>query len=320
MRQGDGMKRGISIIFLIWAGMLQSYIYEIKVLRKWDAQAQRYHYVIGLSDFHDKAHDANQVQRNQLVTMLCALKPATHKILVEDLSSPNEFGKGRCNQFMLTSQKGILASLAQQCHKLGLDVDNIEYRYCRVICLGGLLTQINESPYRFEPARTVRIATLLEEVEHMLAQIKEFSDGKQLNAWYGQSCNDVGHALKKLKFHASHSLSCADYIQKASASVDRMGLLKHLLTFDSALVDCLLVHAIINAANKERIIAIAGGTHITRAFDQLTKLGYSKLYSSKTRFNKDYDLANCLGSNIQPGGFCMKPVPLDVSVLQDFLK
>lgn len=314
------MKRGISIIFFMWAGMLQGYIYEIKVLRKWDAKAARYHYVIGLSDFHDKAHDANVVQREQLVKMLCNINPASSKILVEDLSSPNSFGKGRCNQFMLTSQKGILASLAQQCHKLGLDVDNIEYRYCRVICLGGLLTQINESPYRFEPARTVRIATLLEEVEHMLAQIQAYSDGKPLDAWYHQSCKEVSHALKKLKFHSFHSLSCADYIQQASKSVERMGLLKHLLTFDSALVDCMLVHAIANAADKERVVAIAGGTHITRAFDQLAKLGYSKMYSSKTQFHKDYDLANCLGSNILPGGYCMKPAPLDVSILQDFLQ
>ena len=39
-----------------------AFIYEVKILRKWDNKYSRYQYVIGFSDFHDKIHEKNKMQ------------------------------------------------------------------------------------------------------------------------------------------------------------------------------------------------------------------------------------------------------------------
>src|SRR5476649_872289 len=73
-----------------------AFIYEIKVLRKWNPIRQKYHYFIGLSDFHDKTNDSNQSQLNKLEQLLGTIDKKRTKIVIEDLSSRNSHGHKEC--------------------------------------------------------------------------------------------------------------------------------------------------------------------------------------------------------------------------------
>jgi len=297
---------------------LKAYIYEIKVLRKWDDAAHRYQFVIGCSDFHDKTHSANGQQRSYL-THLLAKQNKSMKVILEDLSSPNNIGSYGHKQFWLNSNRGILASLTKECKTLGLDAENIEYRYCRVISLGGLLRQLDRSPYESQPACAIRVSSLVDEVRGAMKQVLNYNDGTSLNRWYKESCAQVKKSMQALGLDEHAPLSSAAYFEKISAGSNKLLILKRLLTFDSGLLDCALTHSIINTADKAIVVALAGGTHIDRAFEQLKARGYTQIYTTPVSFRHDYDVANALGSPIMPGGYCVKPEPIELSLLEEYL-
>lgn len=295
----------------------RAYIYEIKIVSSKDKQTL----ILGLSDFHDKTDPSNLEQRSFLLSLFDAIHDkSTAKILVEDLSSANIYGAMGCNQFLLASNQGILASLTKQCQQLHLDVDNLEYRYSRVIALGPMLSRIDENPFRFAPACSIRIAALLKEVEIMMNRIQHFKDMHELEQWYDQCCSVVIHKLQELQWHKVPDASCAAYLEKAYTQKNRMNFLKHLLTFDSSLFDCALLHSIVTAHNKNMIIVIAGGTHIQRSFEQLTKIGYKQTYATTVNFKRDYDLNRNIGSPVMPGGYCVKPHPINLEILKNYIK
>ena len=93
-------------LFLGLFGANQAYIYEIKVLRKWDAGRQKYHYFIGLSDFHDKHSASNQSQLTKIEQLLGSLDKKRVMLAVEDLSSPNAQGRQECGHFSINSRGG----------------------------------------------------------------------------------------------------------------------------------------------------------------------------------------------------------------------
>ncbi len=319
------MKKIISALFfcfmMIIPTVLNGYIYEIKVLRGWDKKNKKPCFVIGCSDFHDKTHNANTEQRTYLTHLFKSQDKATTKIILEDLSSPNNTGAYGHKQFWLNSNRGILASLTKDCKAMGLDADNIEYRYCRVIALGGLLRQINQSPYQSAPTSTIKVSSLIDEVQGMMKQVSQYNDGKSLVAWYKESCTQVRRSMQSLYMQSYAASSCAAYFDKVARYGNKLLFLKRLLTFDSALFDCTLVHNILRAVtNKSTVVALAGGTHIDRAFEQLKLQGYTQVYATPVSFKRDYDVANSLGSPIMPGGYCVKPEPIKLDVLKNYLK
>ncbi len=305
-------------IFLCFSSPIKSYIYEVKILRAWDEAAQEHKIIIGCSDFHDKMHEANSAQRTY-ITHLLAKQNQSMKIILEDLSSPNNSGSYGHKQFWLNSNRGILASLTKECIALGLDAENIEYRYCRVISLGGLLRQLDQSSYISQPACAIRIYSLIDEVQQMMQKILSYDDGSALNRWYKENCAEVKKSMHALRLQEHNALSSAAYFEKITQRSNRLLTLKKLLTFDSGLVDCALVHSIIHAADKGVIVALAGGTHIDRAFEQLKAQGYTQIYATPVSFIHDYDVANSLGSPIMPGGYCVKPEPIELTVLEEYL-
>lgn len=88
-----------------------AFIYEVKVLKKWDATRKRYHYFIGISDFHDKRHDATTSQANAINRLLRQLPKEQTKVIVEDLSTENNCGRKACGRFFLNSRGGIFRGL-----------------------------------------------------------------------------------------------------------------------------------------------------------------------------------------------------------------
>ena len=67
------------------------------------------------------------------------------------------------------------------------------------------------------------------------------------------------------------------------------------------------MHYVVAACNKERVLAVAGGTHIMHVVEMLKRLGYQEVYSTKPEYFREHNLEKCLGSNITEGNFCMRP-------------
>ena len=123
-------------------------------------------------------------------------------------------------------------------------------------------------------------------------------------------------SVKSLNLEDNKSNSVAHYLAHHSKENNRLDLLKKLLTFDSCLLDIKLVHMVMQAGDKDKVIAIAGGAHITRVSELLIAQGYTAMDSSKITFARERDLNRCLGSHIIDGAFCMKPEPIELKALQ----
>lgn len=320
MGEGNEMKVAIRSILVGVCGMLSSgcfaFIYEVKVLRKWDKERSRYHYFIGCSDFHDKRHDATASQVDAIHELLRQMPRQDTKVIVEDLSTENNCGRKACGRYYLNSRGGILGGLAQTCQSYRISVDNPEYRYCRVIALGPLLHDIKADINTIASLKGIRVQDVVQEVQGTVEEIKQYQDGSYLSAWYLQHLKDLAKQIERLKISQHSTESMADYIRRHTTHASRLQALKHLLTFDSGLLDVKMVHSVCKAADKERIIAFAGGTHIMRVVDTLKKMGYKEVYSTKPQYFNERNLEKCLGSNITDGTFCVRPYPVSHHVFK----
>ena len=122
----------------------------------------------------------------------------------------------------------------------------------------------------------------------------------------------------KLRNYADKSI--VEYLENISSEKNRLNILKKLLTFDSALLDMKMIHSIVTGQAKERIIAVAGGSHIVRMKVLLHDLGYEQVKTLKNGSYREYDLHRCLGSNIMQGSYCVRPQAIDVRLLSQLLE
>jgi hypothetical protein len=320
MGKGTGMNRVIRAMVLGMCGLVSSgayaFIYEVKVLKKWDSARKRYHYFMGLSDFHDKQHEATPAQIEAIQDLLKQMPRQETKVIVEDLSTENHCGRKSCGRFFLNSRGGILGGLAQTCKANRLEVDNVEYRYCRVIALGPLLHNLKADLSSIPSLKGVRVSDIMQEVQSTADHIKRYNDGSTLAKWYAQHLRDLAVHIERLKMDQYKNMSMAEYVSKHTTQVNRLKILKYLLTFDSDLLNVLMVHYVQAAADKERVVAVAGGTHIMHVVEMLKKLGYKEVYSSKPEYFHEHNLEKCLGSNVTDGGFCVRPHPVKGEVFK----
>jgi hypothetical protein len=309
---------GFWILFFSCA-VSSAYLYEIKILRKWDEQNNQYHYFIGCSDFHDRFHGSNGAQRRALMQKLSAVDKQQVLVLLEDLSSPNTAGEYGCSTYTIRSCDGILASLTKECQKKGLEVQNLEYRYCRVIALGCLLKNYEKKIPSLWPTRELTVEMLLAEIKNALQDIRSYQDGSLLAEWYKNTYHMVEQSIRWYKFEQYATMNLALYIDIQAPSWGRQTFLKQLLTFDSSLLDCKLVHATVQS-QKQKVIAIAGGTHIQRVVHQLERIGYQTIYATPAHY-KTNSLHGCVNSQTatQPHTLPIKPKPVTLDVLDNFL-
>ena len=293
-----------------------AFIYEVKVLKKWDETRNRYHYFVGISDFHDKRHDATSSQVAAIHRLLRQMPKAQTKIIVEDLSTENNCGRKACGRFFLNSRGGILGGLAQTCQSHKLSVENVEYRYCRVIALGPLLHNLNADVSTIPSLKGIRVKDLLQETQEAVNEIKRYNDGAVLASWYATHVKELAAHIERLKMDRYEGDSMADYVAQHTTNSTRLKMLKYLLTFDSALLDVKMVHSVQAAADKERVVAFAGGTHIVRVVDMLKKMGYKEVYSTKPEYYREHALEKCVGSHITDGTFCVRPHPVSNEVFK----
>ena len=73
------------LIFLLMPCAISAYLYDIKALRKWHPEYNRYHYFIGCCDFHDKTHKSNPIQRKRIEELLPVYDPGNILKMIPDV-------------------------------------------------------------------------------------------------------------------------------------------------------------------------------------------------------------------------------------------
>lgn len=311
------MKYGV-IMLLAQMVCTQAYVYQVQVIQSRDSQA-RPQVIIGLSDFHDKMHPANNAQRTVFLNMLSSIKQRdSYVVITEDLSSPNVYGAHQVHQYTISSRQGMLAGLTQDCQKRGVATYNLEYRYGRVIAFGQLLHQPLAHPFQHQPACIITIADLLDEVEKMASYVHQSLVGQQSNALFVKQYAKMKKAIKRLELSQYRTSSCAAFLHCCTTQVDRTAFLKELLTFDSCLIDCAMVDHIAKAQQATHVIVVAGGTHITRTFEHLKNQGYTQSFCSALALEQPRGLTTMVSAGTLKQG--ERPAAIDISCLRQFIK
>lgn len=320
--KGRGMKYirnlGLFWVFLIPLGS-SAFIYEIKILRKVDKQGKE-RFFVGLSDFHDKSHPENVTQLKKIQELIGATGKNKVKFTVEDLSSQNDSGRFACGRFYVNSRGGVLGGLADTIKSIGHEVDNVEFRYCRVTTLGPVLNNLQMPLNTFASVVSTKISTVVDEINHTIAEIQSYADGDELKKIYNQIIKEVQSHMATLHLDQHKEQTVADYLSSHSNQNNRLDLLKKLLTFDSNLLDAKMIHTALQVQDKHKVIAIAGGSHIVRVCEILEKMGYKSVGATNISYVKEHDLQRCLGSHIIDGSYCVKPQPVSLQKLVDALK
>lgn len=275
---------------------------------------------VGLSDFHDKSNGANATQLQIIEQGMAGLHTTKTKFVVEDLSSRNSQGRFACGPYFVNSRGGVLGGLADKAQAMGLDVDNIEFRYCRVTSLGPVLNNLHEPLDTFASVVGAKVGNIVDEIKNTIKEIQAYNDGPALKKIYESVINDVQTHMVSLNFIPQVDQTMAQYLAAHSTPLSRLELLKKLLTFDSNLLDVKLIHTVVNTQSKSKVVAIAGGSHIVRVCELLEKIGYKKVNSTNIAYAKEYDLQRCLGSHILEGSYCVKPQPIETQKLVDTLR
>lgn len=305
-------------LLLAFCAPMRAYLYDVKVLRKWQPQCNRYHYWVGCCDFHDKLHKHNSVQRKKIEEWLPGYNPEHLLVLVEDLSSTNDAGKLGCGNYFINSRMGILAGLGSYCKTNHIPVQNVEYRYCRVVALGPVINNIQADPNSLPSARKMTISELTREIEQAYNDLLLGSTSTEFKNMLIAKTASLHKGLDKLKAVNANPQSIADYLRANTSGWNRLNTVKNMLTFDGILLGFKLVDATLKAENKEKVIAFAGGTHINEAYELLQKVGgYEPLIDANSVNGAD-PVAKAINTGSAP--LTKKPEPISLELLEHYIK
>ncbi len=292
------------------------YMYQLVAYGKTiNASTQEEQLVVGLGDYHLKTHPANKDQRAYIESLLKRSVGKKIKFIVEDLSSVNNDGRMICCNFGINCHEGVLGQLANKARSLGVAVDNIEYRYCRVAGIGPLLNNIKANPQSFRSSATIFMTSLYKEVIDEIEKIKKYNDGKLLNNLYQRAVNVVQAALTKMDF--KNKKSVAEYCTQLQRKAYRQELEK-LCIFDSALIDMNIMHAIATSPDVPLIFVLAGGSHIEQVSSVLQKMGYNSLL--KTSVTTKPVITKALNSDGSFAATESHPEPVDIKLIEQFMR
>jgi hypothetical protein len=308
---------GIILGFCLLPVALQAYLYDIKALRKWHPEYNRYHYFIGCCDFHDKTHVANPIQRKRIEELLPAYDPASVLVLVEDLSSPNDTGRLGCGSYFINSRVGILAGLGSYCKDCHIPFTNVEYRYCRVVALGPVINNLSADPSAFPSTKRMTVSHLMQEIEQTYNDLLFSSMTSSFKNQFMEISRTVNKSMENLNLMNNHQKSIAEYLASTTTPANRLEVVKNLLTFDGILIGFKLVDATIKASEKEKVIAFAGGTHITEAYDLLQKIDNWEPVSHSELSTIKASIARGIGANVVESKG--KPQPISLELIDHYL-
>jgi len=221
-----------------------------------------------------------------------------------------------CCNFGINSSEGVLAKLADKARSIGIGVDNVEYRYCRVAGIGPLLNNIKASPYSFRSSATIKKLSLYKEVADEIEKIKKYNDGKLLNNYYKRAITAVHAALLKIDFNNKGTV--ADHCKQLQCKQYRQEL-ENLCIFDSALIDINIMHAITKYPQAPLIFVIAGGSHIDQVSSMLEHMGYELLFKTSS-CSEGSGLKKVLNSENTASSLDNYPKPIDLSIIEKFIR
>jgi len=306
------------VLLLLFCAQAHAYLYDVKVLRKWQPSCNRYHYWVGCCDFHDKMHKQNSVQRKKIEEWLPGYNPDHLLVLVEDLSSTNDVGRLGCGSYFINSRLGILAGLGNYCKTNRIPVQNVEYRYCRVVALGPVINNIQADPHSLPSAKKMTLAELAREIEGVYNDLLLGSTSTEFKNMLIAKTATLHKGVDKLKGASNTYITIADYLRSNTTAWNRLEIVKNMLTFDGILLGFKLVDATLKAEHKEKIIAFAGGTHINEAYELLQKIGgYEPIIDSKSANAAD-PVAKAINTGSVP--LNKKPEPISLELLEHYIK
>jgi len=303
----------LSVLFLECFG----YVYQLSVMKKViNSQTNDTQIIIGIGDYHDKNHPANADQRSYIESMIKKCKNG--KLIVEDLSSVNNDGRGMCCSYIINARGGILGKLADVVRADSGDVDNVEYRYCRVAALGPLLNNVQAEPSRIASTSMISLTSLAQEVSNEIERVKRYDDGVVLNALYKRTALEVAKAFKQLRLDETKYTTVADYCSNVSKK-NYSKELEKICIFDSPIIDMKILHSIVSSPDKSVIVVAAGGSHIEKVNTLLAMLGYKKIVAPSGDFLKYHAVESALGSEGKKTDSLATPPALDMHILDQFI-
>lgn len=266
------------LMILMIANHSFGYFYYACAVKKRINPANHPQYIILLADYHDKTHPANKDQRTYFESLLQRCCNQKVKLIVEDLSSINNDGRMICFNYGINCAEGVLGHLANKARSLGIPVDNVEYRYCRVASIGPLINNLTANPHAFKSSANITLMSLYKEIIHEIEKIKKYDDGKKLNKFYKRAIADVHTALSKMKLYGDdHQRTVAHYCVLLKQGNYRQELEKFCI-FDSPLIDSNIMHSIACCGDATLIFVVAGGSHIECVHTLLKKMGYEEFF------------------------------------------
>jgi hypothetical protein len=311
-------KLGYGLCFFVWSCF--SYVYQLSVMEKPISSTQRTpQIVIGIGDYHDKSNPYNAHQRNYLEAFIKKCKLLNSKVIVEDLSSVNSDGRGFCCSFSINARGGILGKLADFARTESIDVDNVEYRYCRVAAVGPLLNNSEVLPNNFSSSTAITVDAVGKEVRDEIEVVKRYDDGVFLNALYKKVTQDVNKSFNKLKLNQDPQLSIADYCKRFFKN-EYIKNLERLCVFDSPLVDMKIIHSIVKSPDKSVIVVAAGGSHIEKMSENLAGIGYKKILLKAPLKMVDDTLAVKSSLESEQKRAADEPPAIDMRILEEFIR
>lgn len=296
------------------------FIYEGIILKRWQPATKSFHYFVGLSDFHDRQHEANLQQRACIQALLQKLDKKNTKLLVEDLCTPpDNYSNNFCKSFRINASGGILGGLSKQCLNQGFLVENVEYRYCRVAALGPLLTQTYQKLDDCPSACKLLVRDIAQEVDQAMNNVTCPVYLAYLLKTLQNIRQKIFVSLKELNINLDSPDSISTYVESHSNRVNRCALVERLLTFDADLLDIKLVSSILTEPKSETVIAFAGGSHIARVTAMLIALGYKKAYTLSAPSRKRQKVSICIGIPTTKTSSHFKPEPINLKIFQQQL-
>ena len=199
-------------------------------------------------------------------------------------------------------------------------MQNIEYRYCRVVALGPVINNISSDPNSFPSTKRMTVSHLMQEIEQTYNDLLFSSMTSSFKNQFMEKSQNVNKSMQKLNLMNHHQKSIAEYLATTTTPINRLEVVKNLLTFDGILIGFKLVDAAIKADEKEKIIAFAGGTHINEAYDLLQKIDkwepvtHSELNAIKS------SVARGINAPLNEKGLQNKPQPISLELLEHYLK
>lgn len=273
--------------------------------------------VIGVGDYHDKEHPANSDQRIYLESLLKKCRSLKSKLIVEDLSSVNSDGKGMCCNFSINARGGVLGKLADAARAECIDVDNVEYRFCRVAGVGPLIHG-NSRQKNTTSAASISMKVLCSEFLEECSHIHNYNDGTEANRFYKKIVDEVFKAFCRLKIDKDASCSIADYCSQFYKH-NYVKYLERLCIFDSSLIDAKIMHSILISPEKTVIIIAAGGSHIEKVNSLLEVVGYHKIAIPAVTVHSKQIVENSLNAQ-KSHSRAYRPLAVNMHVLDQFIR